>query len=85
MVMSTVVCKRENCKFKKGNFCRREITFINEFGECDIFFDRRNGQMRVSPLYDIGEEPSKPHDVMEHQSPQQIQTAEETKENDTEN
>ena len=78
--MATIVCKREGCKFKKGNFCRREITFINEFGECDIFFDKRNGQLRRSPFYEVGEEPYELHDVMGHQPPHETQNTEENKE-----
>ncbi len=69
--MATVVCKREGCKFKKGNFCRRAITFLNEFGECDIFFDKRNGQLRMAPLYDAGEEP---YDAMGQQPPHKENT-----------
>lgn len=66
--MATIVCKREGCKFKKGNFCRREITMINEFGECDIWFDKRNGQLRPAPWYEAGE---MPYDVMKQPSPAQ--------------
>lgn len=54
--MATVVCNRQNCKYRKAVFCGRDFTMLNQFGMCDIWFDK-NGQMRMAPAYPTEPEP----------------------------
>ena len=54
--MSTVVCDRQNCKYRKAVFCGRNFTMLNQFGMCDIWFDK-NGRMRMVPNYPAEPEP----------------------------
>lgn len=65
--MATVVCNRQNCKYRKAVFCGRDFTMLNQFGMCDIWFDK-NGQMRMVPAY-----PAEPESqaVTEQKPPQQ--------------
>lgn len=47
--MSTTVCSKP-CKYRKAVFCGRDFIMLNQFGMCDIWFDK-NGQMRMVPNY----------------------------------
>ena len=47
--MATVVCNKD-CKYRKAVFCGRDFAILNQFGMCDIWFDK-NGQMRMVPNY----------------------------------
>lgn len=47
--MATVVCNKD-CRYRKAVFCGRDFTMLNQFGMCDIWFDK-NGQMRMVPAY----------------------------------
>ena len=53
--MSTVVCNKD-CRYRKAVFCGRDFTMLNQFGMCDIWFDK-NGQMRMVPFYPTEPEP----------------------------
>lgn len=53
--MSTVVCNKD-CQYRKAVFCGRDFTMLNQFGMCDIWFDK-NGQMRMVPDYPAEPEP----------------------------
>ena len=53
--MSTVVCNKD-CKYRKAVFCGRDFTMLNQFGMCDIWFDK-NGRMRMVPAYPAEPEP----------------------------
>ena len=53
--MSTVVCNKD-CRYRKAVFCGRDFTMLNQFGMCDIWFDK-NGQMRMAPAYPTEPEP----------------------------
>ena len=64
--MSTVVCNKD-CKYRKAVFCGRDFTMLNQFGMCDIWFDK-NGQMRMVPNYPA--EPESPV-ATEQELPQQ--------------
>ena len=75
--MSTVVCNKD-CKYRKAVFCGRDFTMLNQFGMCDIWFDK-NGRMRMVPAYPAEPEPQAateqkpPHSVL---SEGKIQTKE---------
>ena len=53
--MSTVVCNKD-CQYRKAVFCGRDFAILNQFGMCDIWFDK-NGQMRMVPNYPAEPEP----------------------------
>ena len=53
--MTTVVCNKD-CKYRKAVFCGRDFAILNQFGMCDIWFDK-NGQMRMAPNYPAEPEP----------------------------
>ena len=53
--MATVVCNKD-CKYRKAVFCGRDFTMLNQFGQCDIWFNK-NGQMRMVPNYPAEPEP----------------------------
>ena len=53
--MATVVCNKD-CKYRKAVFCGRDFAILNQFGMCDIWFDK-NGQMRMVPAYPAEPEP----------------------------
>ena len=53
--MATVVCNKD-CKYRKAVFCGRDFAILNQFGMCDIWFDK-NGQMRMVPSYPAEPEP----------------------------
>ena len=53
--MSTVVCNKD-CRYRKAVFCGRDFTMLNQFGMCNIWFDK-NGQMRAVPAYPTEPEP----------------------------
>ena len=53
--MATVVCNKD-CKYRKAVFCERNFTILNQFGMCDIWFDK-NGRMRMVPNYPAEPEP----------------------------
>lgn len=63
--MATVVCNNPSCKFRKAVYCDRDFTLLNQFGMCDIWFDK-NGGVRQAPLYPVEVEPEA---VTEHQPP----------------
>lgn len=53
--MATVVCNRD-CKYRKAVFCGKDFVMLNQFGQCDIWFDK-NGRMRMVPAYPAEPEP----------------------------
>ena len=53
--MSTVICNKD-CKYRKAVFCGRDFAILNQFGMCNIWFDK-NGQMRMVPNYPAEPEP----------------------------
>ena len=53
--MSTVVCNKD-CKYRKAVFCGKDFVMLNQFGMCNIWFDK-NGQMRMVPNYPVEPEP----------------------------
>ena len=53
--MSTVVCNKD-CKYRKAVFCGKDFVMLNQFGMCNIWFDK-NGQMRIVPNYPTEPEP----------------------------
>lgn len=53
--MATVVCNKD-CRYRKAVFCGRDFIILNQFGMCDIWFDK-NGQMRMVPAYPVEPEP----------------------------
>lgn len=59
--MSTVICHRENCKFRTGTMCSKPYIILYAPGICSEWFDK-NGQALIQPFYStIGEPyPTKP-------------------------
>ena len=53
--MATVVCNK-NCQYRKAVFCGKDFVMLNQFGQCDIWFNK-NGQMRMVPNYPAEPEP----------------------------
>ena len=53
--MSTVVCNKD-CRYRKAVFCGKDFVMLNQFGMCDIWFNK-NGQMRMVPNYPAEPEP----------------------------
>ena len=53
--MATVVCNKD-CKYRRAVFCGRDFVMLNQFGMCNIWFDK-NGQMRMVPNYPTEPEP----------------------------
>lgn len=48
--MSTVICNRENCKFRSGTMCTKPFITLHAAGACSEWFDK-NGQARPAPYY----------------------------------
>ena len=53
--MATVVCNK-NCQYRRAVFCGKDFVMLNQFGQCDIWFNK-NGQMRMVPNYPAEPEP----------------------------
>lgn len=53
--MATVVCNKD-CQYRKAVFCGKDFVMLNQFGMCDIWFNK-NGQMRMVPNYPAEPEP----------------------------
>ena len=53
--MATVVCNKK-CQYRKAVFCGKDFVMLNQFGQCDIWFNK-NGQMRMVPNYPAEPEP----------------------------
>lgn len=53
--MATVVCNKD-CQYRKAVFCGKDFVMLNQFGMCDIWFNK-NGQMRMVPNYPTEPEP----------------------------
>lgn len=53
--MATVVCNKD-CKYRKAVFCGKDFVMLNQFGMCDIWFDK-NGRIRMVPAYPTEPEP----------------------------
>ena len=53
--MATVVCNKD-CKYRKAVFCGKDFVMLNQFGMCNIWFDK-NGRMRMVPAYPAEPEP----------------------------
>ena len=53
--MATVVCNKD-CKYRKAVFCGKDFVMLNQFGMCDIWFDK-NGRIRRVPDYSAESEP----------------------------
>ena len=82
--MSTVVCNKD-CKYRKAVFCGRDFTMLNQFGMCDIWFDK-NGRMRMVPAYPAEPEPQtateqKPSDTQLSEGKIQTEEKDENDEN----
>ena len=81
--MSTIVCNK-NCQYRKAVFCGKDFVMLNQFGMCDIWFDK-NGQMRMVPAYPAEPEPQ---DATEQELPHEglsegkIQTEEKDENNE---
>ena len=81
--MATVVCNKD-CQYRKAAFCGKDFVMLNQFGMCDIWFDK-NGQMRMVPNYPAEPEPraateqESPHLVL---SEGKIQTEEKDENNE---
>lgn len=59
--MNTVICHRENCKFRTGTMCSKPYIILYAPGICSEWFDK-NGQALIQPFYStVGEPyPTKP-------------------------
>lgn len=53
--MATVVCNKD-CQYRKAAFCGKDFVMLNQFGMCDIWFDK-NGRIRMVPAYPAEPEP----------------------------
>ena len=53
--MATVVCNKD-CQYRRAVFCGKDFVMLNQFGQCDIWFNK-NGQMRMVPNYSAEPEP----------------------------
>ena len=65
--MSSIKCGNRNCKYLGGLFCGNEFAFLNQYGQCKVWFDD-NGQFRGQPLYPSD---GKPIEASEQRFPQQ--------------
>ena len=52
--MATVVCNKD-CRYRKAVFCWRDFIMLNQFGMCDIWFDK-NGQPKI--ISDFNRQPT---------------------------
>ena len=81
--MATVVCNKD-CQYRRAVFCGKDFVMLNQFGQCDIWFNK-NGQMRMVPNYPAEPEPraateqESPHSVL---SEGKIQTEEKDENNE---
>ena len=81
--MATVVCNKD-CQYRKAAFCGKDFVMLNQFGMCDIWFDK-NGRIRMVPAYPAESEPQaatekKPQDTQ--LSERKIQTEEKDENNE---
>lgn len=45
-----IVCDKKDCKYKKSVFCGLDYTMINEYGQCEVWYNWK-GNARQSPNY----------------------------------
>jgi hypothetical protein len=45
-----IVCNKKDCKYKKSVFCGLDYTMINEYGQCEVWYNWK-GNVRQSPNY----------------------------------
>lgn len=50
-----VVCSNANCPHEKGNFCTKSFVMINQFAQCNEFWND-DGTPRPKPLFIIDAE-----------------------------
>lgn len=48
--MSSITCRNRGCKFLRGLFCGNDFVFLNQYGQCKVWFNN-DGQFRGQPLY----------------------------------
>lgn len=44
-----VICGQE-CRYRKGVYCGLDFVMLNNFGQCEVWFDKRGGR-RAIPDY----------------------------------
>ena len=78
-----IVCGNLQCKYRgsTGGFCQLPYTFLNQFGQCSIWFDK-NGLLYRVPRYPIDPEPVKEESLDEDPNLKEEITYEEDKEED---
>lgn len=45
-----VICGQEECQYRKGVYCGLDFVMLNNFGQCEVWFDKRGGR-RIIPDY----------------------------------
>lgn len=54
--MSSIVCENRSCMYNGGWFCKNDFIFLNQIGQCKIWFND-NGTLRAEPLYPAEKSP----------------------------
>lgn len=65
-----LICNKEDCKYRKSVFCGLDYPMLNEFAQCEVWYNWK-GHMRQGPNYRPIEEPEaateqgSPHSIKE--------------------